>query len=105
MIQSGEAGAPSSEMLIVDTFTRLIFAEEGDYSPGELQVIEALRAVEPDVASDDLPGMGEYLRALGVAEMIQLVSRVQFRLDEGPLPAGATAAGHPPVGRSAPPSG
>jgi hypothetical protein len=88
-MRSGEAGAgaPSSEMLIVDTFTRLIFAEVDDYSPGELQVIEALREVEPDLATDDLLGMGEYLRALGVAEMIELVSRVQYRVAEGPLPA------------------
>ncbi len=67
----------SDEMIIVDTFTRLIFGDGGEYCAAELRVIEALREVEPDVAADDLYAMGEYLRALGVAEMVELVARVQ----------------------------
>ncbi|TXS89252.1 hypothetical protein FV139_20140 [Parahaliea maris] len=67
----------SEEMIIVDTFTRLIFGDGGEYDVAELRVIEALREVEPDVATDDLYAMGEYLRALGVAEMVSLVARVQ----------------------------
>ncbi|WP_116367177.1 hypothetical protein [Parahaliea mediterranea] len=74
-------GAPPgelSEIVIVDTFTRLIFGDDGSaYSPAELGVIDTLRRVEPDVAEDDLQAMGEFLRALGVSEMISLVGRVQ----------------------------
>jgi hypothetical protein len=71
---------PASEMAIVDTFTKLIFGEEDAYSDGELEIIEALRRVDMNVAVDNHQAMGEYLRALGVKEMIQLVSRVRERL-------------------------
>ncbi|GAB3275094.1 hypothetical protein [Parahaliea aestuarii] len=67
-----------SEIVIVDTFTRLIFGDDASVlSRAELGVIEALRRVEPDVAGDDLQAMGEFLRSLGVGEMIALVGRVQ----------------------------
>ncbi len=74
-----EQGDMVSEMVIVDTFTKLIFGEE-QYSEGEETIIGALRAVEANVTLDDHREMGEYLRALGVGELIQLVSRVQARL-------------------------
>ncbi len=73
----------------MDTFTRLIFGDGGDFNEAELQVIATLRAVEPDVAGDDLAAMGGYLRALGVAEMIALVARVKAM----PPPAPQTCAG------------
>lgn len=75
-------GGPPSEMAIVDTFTRLIFGEE-DYSSSENLIIETLRLVDPNVALDSRSEMGQYLRALGVSEMIRLVSRVEARLIEG----------------------
>jgi hypothetical protein len=84
MQRAQEAGDSAvSEMAIVDTFTKLIFEEEGTYSPGELGIIEALRAVDLNVALDSHEDMGEYLRALGVQEMIQLVSRVHEQLLAG----------------------
>jgi hypothetical protein len=42
--------------------------------------------VDANVALDSHRDMGEYLRALGVREMIQMVARVQQQLVEG-LPA------------------
>lgn len=87
---NNEAGAPS-EMVIVDTFTRLIFGEE-HYSSREDLVIEALRLVDGNVALDSYRDMGEYLRALGVGEMIRLVSRVETRLEEGLQVLAGTAA-------------
>lgn len=69
-----------SEMAIVDTFTKLIFGEEEDYSAGELQIIRALRAADVNVLLDSHREMGSYLRALGVREMIDLVSQVQAQL-------------------------
>ena len=73
---TAEAAAPS-KMVIVDSFTRLIFGDAGELGPEELRVVAALRAVEPDVAADEIAAIGQYLRALGVEEMIALVSRVQ----------------------------
>ena len=72
-----------SELTIVDTFTKLIFGEETRYSDAELRVIQALRLTDNNVAVDDHADMGGYLRALGVEEMIRLVSRVQDQMASG----------------------
>ena len=90
-------GATASEMAIVDTFTRLIFGEEDLFDAAELRIDEALRLVDADMAGDSLREMGCYLRALGVAEMIQLVGRVQACLADNPPPRAAP----PPVGSHA----
>ena len=95
-------GGPVSEMAIVDTFTKLIFGEEQDYSERDALIIQALRAADLSMASDSRREMGEYLRAMGVREMIGLVTRVQAELSAGePLPfavarlaLGGTAAPH-----------
>ena len=71
------------EMTIVDTFTKLIFGEEGHFDELELQIVQSLRLAEPNVALDDHHDMGVYLRALGVSEMIKLVVRVQARMASG----------------------
>jgi hypothetical protein len=76
-------GGPVSEMAIVDIFTKLIFGEEDGYSESELMIIRAFRAVDTHVALDTHRDLGEYLRALGVREMIQLVSKVQEKLAGG----------------------
>ena len=76
-----EAGAVS-EIAIVDTFTKLIFGEE-EYSDRELLIIRAFRSVDSSVLLDTHRDMGGYLRALGVREMIQLVSLVQDQLLSG----------------------
>jgi hypothetical protein len=83
----------ASEMAIVDTFTKLIFGEVDTYSNLELGIIQALRTVDVNVALDSRQDIGEYLRALGVQEMIHLVSRVRQQLITGPVDA-------PGVGRS-----
>lgn len=67
---------PVTEMAIVNTFTKLIFGEEG-YSVRELSIIDALQAMEENVACHNRTEMGAYLRNLGVREMIQLVSGLQ----------------------------
>ena len=80
------ASEPVSEMAIVDTFTKLIFGEEDAFNSSEELIIEACRLVDHSVELDSRREMGIYLRALGVAEMIQLVSRVQVCLVDG-MPA------------------
>ena len=76
---SPEAGQVS-EMAIVDTFTKLIFGEESQYSNSELLIIQAFRHADHNVLLDSHRDMGAYLRALGVGEMIKLVSKVQVQL-------------------------
>ncbi|MEH6587294.1 MAG: hypothetical protein V7720_12095 [Halioglobus sp.] len=71
------------EMAIVDTFTKLIFGEESLYSNRELLIIQAFRNVDHNVVFDSHRDMGAYLRALGVGEMIKLVSTVQDQLTLG----------------------
>lgn len=69
-----------SEVAIVDTFTKLIFGEETDFSSRELSIIQALRLVECRLDMDCHRNLGTYLRALGVAEMIKLVGTVRCQL-------------------------
>lgn len=87
-----------SEMLIVDTFTKLIFGEGSQYTDSELAIIQALRQVDANVALDSHLDMGVYLRALGVREMIILVGQVRsFMADDMalPIPSAGLATGHP----------
>ena len=72
---------PVTEMAIVDTFTKLIFGDEA-YSEQESLIIDAFRSVCPDIQRDSCQEMGEYLRNLGVREMIQLVSRLRQHILE-----------------------
>jgi hypothetical protein len=84
-----------SEMAIVDTFTKLIFGEDKPYSSQELLIIQALRMVDTNVVFDSHRVMGQYLRALGVGEMVQLVSRVQRQMREQAPPILDGASGEP----------
>ncbi|TGD73081.1 hypothetical protein E4634_12435 [Mangrovimicrobium sediminis] len=78
---------PSREMAVVDTFTKLIFEQESEFSALENSIIQAFRDVDDNVLMDSLADMGEYLRALGVTEMLELVHRVCDQLaSEGLLP-------------------
>ncbi len=81
--RASAAPDPVSEMLIVDTFTKLIFGGEGEFDEREQAIVQALRLVDVNVALDNRREMGAYLRALGVREMIQLVSQVKERLLSG----------------------
>jgi hypothetical protein len=99
-VDSDEAG-PFSELAIVDTFTRLIFGQETDYSDRERAIIEALRMVDANVVLDSHREIGEYLRALGVREMIQLVARVRARFSGG-VPAETRHPGPEPLGQRPP---
>ena len=82
--QDLDEGGAVSEMAIVDTFTKLIFGQdEGQYDGLERLIIQTLRLVDASVAVDSYRDMGHYLRAMGVAEMIQLVAQVQAQLAGG----------------------
>ena len=77
-----------SEMAVVDTFTKLIFDQSSEYSSEERSIIEALRLVDDNLLPDTPREMGAYLRALGVEEMIALVSHVVERFAGSPPAAG-----------------
>lgn len=94
---SSNDDSPINEMSIVDTFTKLIFGEEGSYSRRELSIIQALRMVEVSVLADSHSDMGAYLRAMEVREMIELVARVRRQLDSAPASLPVTAAMSPPL--------
>jgi hypothetical protein len=66
-------------MAIVNTFTKLIFGDEA-YTTCELAIIAAFRSLNGAVARDAYKEMGEYLRNLGVREMIQLVSTLRQQI-------------------------
>lgn len=74
----GDAARPAiTEMMIVDTFTRLIFEQDIDLSATDAQIIEAFRVAEHRVRTRATTSLGDYLRDLGVREMIALVGRVR----------------------------
>ncbi len=73
------------EMSIVDLFTKMIFGQVAELSERELSIIQALRLADDNISMDSYQEMGVYLRALGVQEMIGLVSRVKQHLDRGEM--------------------
>jgi hypothetical protein len=81
-----------SEMEIVDTFTKLIFGGEAYYTDLESQIIQSLRTADSYLILDNHADMGRYLRALGVKEMVKLVSQVRLEMALGhtlrPAPVG-----------------
>jgi hypothetical protein len=74
--QQEKEDGPVTEMAIVNTFTKLIFGDD-TYTAREISIIEAFQAMDLSVARDGRKEMGEYLRNLGVREMIRLVSGLQ----------------------------
>ena len=88
-----------SEMEIVDAFTHVIFCGADELSPEEASILDTLCRVDEVAAScssGDFPdGVGCYLRALGVKEMIQLVTRVRdcYLLEESQLAQTQSPAG------------
>ncbi|MCB1842405.1 MAG: hypothetical protein KDI09_05535 [Halioglobus sp.] len=72
---------PVSEMWIVDTLTRLIFGDVDHFDSRESLVIDAFRSVDANVLRDTPAQMGDYLRNLGVREMIHLVTRIRTQID------------------------
>jgi hypothetical protein len=75
--------AATTEMAIVDVFTKLIFGEDQQWNEEELSIVQALRQVDQNITMDNRREMGTYLRALGVQEMIKLVSRVKSQMQQG----------------------
>jgi hypothetical protein len=92
---------PVTEMAIVNTFTKLIFGDEAS-SARETLIIQAFRSVDANVLRDNPREMGEYLRSLGVREMIQLVSRVRQQINDSVAVPAAKQGQEVPVTQSTP---
>jgi hypothetical protein len=93
---------PVTEMAIVNTFTKLIFGDEVNTSR-ERMIIQAFRLVDANVARDSQQEMGQYLRSLGVREMIQLVARLRQHLNVSEeLPDAKRERGAPAAGLGQP---
>lgn len=73
------------EMSIVDVITRLIFDAEAELHAGELLVVESLGKVETALYGRSRREISEYLRSMGVDEMIAAVNSIkqQITLDAG----------------------
>jgi len=70
------------EMSIVDVFTKLIFDADAVLNDVEVQIIDCLQLAEGSLAHSPRRDIGEFLRAMGVDEMIFLVAHVKTRLDQ-----------------------
>ncbi|MEM1155037.1 MAG: hypothetical protein AAGI44_12935, partial [Pseudomonadota bacterium] len=55
-------------------------------------IIQALRLVDRSMVFDSYKDMGIYLRALGVEEMIDLVSKVRSSLEQSPRSVAPTSS-------------
>ena len=98
----GRTDGAVSEMEIVDTFTKLIFGGERHYTDLESEIIQGLRTSDPDFAFDSHAELGSYLCALGVEEMIKLVSQVRIEMTLGHKLASTPV--EPGVGSPRPPA-
>ncbi|WP_101758352.1 hypothetical protein [Oceanicoccus sp. KOV_DT_Chl] len=69
------------EMSVVDVFTRLIFDAEAVLDDTEMLVIECLADVDNSLLNAPRRDISEFLRAMGVDEMITVVAKVKRMLD------------------------
>ena len=69
------------EMAIVDVLTRLIFDADAELHDDELLVLESLEQLDDSLLRASRREISEYLRSMGVDEMIQVVNRVKRIMD------------------------
>lgn len=75
-------GAITDEMSIVDVLTKLIFDADSELQESELMVIELLTQVVESLAGESRRDISEYLRAMGVDEMITVVNHIKRLIDQ-----------------------
>ena len=71
-----------SEMAIVDMFTQLIFDAETALDESGLLLLELLSQIEPSLLDASRRDLSEYLRAMNVSEMIEVVSEIKELIDQ-----------------------
>lgn len=65
------------EMSIVDIFTKLIFDAQSALDDSEVQVLALLTHYDETLLKASRRDVSEYLRAMGVDEMIRVVSKLK----------------------------
>lgn len=69
------------EMAIVDVLTRLIFDADAELQGSERLLLELLEQVDESLLGAPRRDISEYLRSMGVDEMILLVNRLKQMID------------------------
>lgn len=77
MVSGKSKGSIIDEMVIVDTFTKLIFDAEAALDKTEATLIKLLGQVDSSLAGACQRDISEYMRAMGVDEMISVVGQVK----------------------------
>jgi hypothetical protein len=82
MVSVGDDSAMIDEMSIVDVFTKLIFDADSFLNDTEILILESLCDVECSLLNASRRDLSEYLRSMGVDEMISIVGMVKNVLDQ-----------------------
>lgn len=70
------------EISIVDVLTKLIFDAESDLNETESLVIRLLGQLDSSVVNASRRDISEYIRSMGVAEMILVVERTKSLIEQ-----------------------
>ena len=97
MVYTKSGNISIDEMSIVDVMTKLIFDSDSELDSTELLVVELLGQVDHSLATESRRDVSEYLRAMGVDEMILVVGKIKKQLEQQ---QGLIAATISPNGRS-----
>lgn len=74
-------GITTDEMSIVDVLTKLIFDAESQLDETELLIVSLLGQIDASLVNVSRRDVSEYLRSMGVDEMIKVVGRIKFFID------------------------
>jgi hypothetical protein len=92
MARSKKDQALMDEMSIVDIFTKLIFDAQSALDDSEVQVLALLTHYDDTLLKASRRDVSEYLRAMGVDEMIKVVSELKSEYEkQGELLVSATS--------------
>lgn len=85
MMNTGTTHSPYvDEMSIVDTITRLIFDAESELQAFDSRVVASLADLDQSLLNLDRRQISEYLRSMGVDEMISAVNRIRCLMQQQP---------------------
>lgn len=70
------------EISIVDVLTKLIFDAESDLDEAESRVIKLLGQLDSSVLNASRRDVSEYVRSMGVDEMILVVERIKRLIEQ-----------------------
>ena len=77
MAQNNRSASHLDEMCIVDVFTKLIFDSSSELDASENHIIELLCQAEASMEGASRRDVSDYLRSVGVDDMIKLVLKVK----------------------------